>query len=105
MAITEKNLDIMLENVNVSLRTYVSDIDSIRLVKYNGKYAIEPVINGNQIDSFYKTMSKKDVYKALEILNTILFRNAHCSYNVATERQENTQFIKHLLQTFNEFGA
>lgn len=105
MAITDKNLDFMLQNVNISLRTYISDIEAIKLSKIGNKYSIEAVINGNQIDSFYKVMTKKDVYNALKIIEIVLFRNAHTSYDLVTEKTSNTEFIKHLLQTFNEFNA
>ena len=105
MAITDKNLDFMLQNVNISLRTYISDIEAIKLSKIGNKYSIEAVINGNQIDSFYKVMTRKDVYNALKIIEIVLFRRAHCSYDLVTEKTPNTDFIKHLLQAFNEFNA
>lgn len=105
MTITEKNLNFMLSNVNISLHSYISDIEQIKLSKIGNKYAIEPVINGEQIDSFYKVMSKKEVYNALKIIDIVLYRNAHCSYSLDSEKRSNTDFLKHLLQTFNEFNA
>lgn len=106
MAITEKTLSAIVEDVNICLRDYYSEIESIRVCKVGNKYAIEPVIDGKQIDNFYKTMSKRDLYNALQVLKTVMF-NCACSHSklYKTEKKANTQFIKHLLQTFNEFGV
>lgn len=105
MAITEKNLSAIVEDVNICLRDYYSEIESIRVSKIGNKYALEPVIDGKQIDSFYKTMSKRDLYNALQVLKTVMFYYATSESTLyGSEKKANTQFIKHLLQTFNEFG-
>ena len=56
--ITNELLAHNLGSVNTLLQFYNSDIEQIKLSKIGNKYSIEPVINGEQIDSFYKTMTK-----------------------------------------------
>ena len=108
MAITEKTLSAILNDVNICFRDYNSEIECVRVSKVGNKYALEPVIDGKQIDSFYKTMSKRDLYNALQVLKTVMFNCASSQsklYETETKTKANTQFIKHLLQTFNEFGV
>lgn len=111
MAITEKNISILVNDVNFYFKElYVSNIEAVKVCKIGNKYALEPVIEGKQIDSFYKTMNKRDLYNALQVLKTVLFNNASSIVNIygdgrEGEKKANTVFIKHLLQTFNEFGA
>lgn len=105
MAITEKTLSAILDDVNLCLRDYNSEIECIRVCKNGSKYALEPVIDGKQIDAFVKSMSKRDLYNALQVLKTVMFNCASSQSKVyGTEKKANTQFIKHLLQTFNDFG-
>lgn len=101
--VTNELLAHNLGSVNARLQYYNSDIELIKVSKVGNKYAIEPVINGEQIDSFYKTMTKKDVIKYLRIIEIILCKDAHCSYSLDTEKKANTEFLLDLLQNLNGF--
>lgn len=103
--VTNELLARNLGSVNIRLQYYNSDIEQIKLSKIGNKYAIEPVINGEQIDSFYKTMTKKEAIKYLRIIEIILCKNAHCSYSLESEKRLNTEFLLDLLKNFNEFNA
>ena len=103
--ITNELLAHNLGSVNTLLQFYNSDIEQIKLSKIGNKYSIEPVINGEQIDSFYKTMTKKDAIRYLRTIEIILHKNAHCSYSLESEKRLNTEFLLDLLKNFNEFNA
>lgn len=103
--ITNELLAHNLGSVNTLLQFYNSDIEQIKLSKMGNKYSIEPVINGEQIDSFYKTMTKKEVITYLRIIEIVLCKNAHCSYSLDSEKRLNTEFLLDLLKNFNEFNA
>ena len=96
-------IDNMLERVNNNLEYYYSNIQKIKICKGQRGYAIEVVVDGNQIDSYYKNLTKKQLYTALETLNIVI---GNCAY-ITTElgdkaKNENGSFIKHLIKTLNE---
>lgn len=103
--VTNELLARNLGAVNARLQYYNSDIDLIKVSKIGNKYAIEAVIDGDQIDSFYKTMTKKDCIKYLRIIEIILCKDAHCSYSLDTEKKANTEFLLDLIQNLNSFEA
>lgn len=48
----------MLDRINNNLEYYYSNVQKINISKSQNGYAIEPVIKGEQVDSFYKTWIK-----------------------------------------------
>lgn len=95
-------IDNLLERVNNNLQYYYSNIEKIAVCKGQRGYAIEVVIDGNQIDSFYKNLTKKQLLTALEALN-IVIGNCAC---ITTEfgdkaKKRNDCFLKSMIETFN----
>lgn len=95
-------IDNMLERVNNNLEYYYSNIQKIAICKGQKGYAIEVVIDGNQIDSFYKNLTKKQIYTALEVLNIVI---GNCAY-ITTElgdkaKNNNGSFLQSMIETFN----
>ena len=95
-------IDNMLERVNNNLELYYSNIQKIKVCKGQRGYAIEVVVDGNQIDSFYKNLNKKQLLTALEALNIVI---GNCAY-IATDlgdkaKARNTCFLKSMIETFN----
>ena len=96
-------IDNMLERVNNNPELYYSNIQKIKVCKGQRGYAIEVVVDGNQIDSYYKNLTKKQVFTALEILNTVIGDHAVVTRELGDEaKKDNASFIKKLIKTFNE---
>lgn len=101
--IKRNQIDNLLERVNNNLQYYYSNIQKIAVCKGQRGYAIEVVIDGNQIDSYYKNLTKKQVFTALEILYRIISDRATVTQELGDEaKNDNGSFIKHLIKTFNE---
>lgn len=101
--IKKNQIDNMLERVNNNLQYYYSNIQKIAVCKGQRGYAIEVVVDGNQIDSFYKNLNKKQLYTALEVLNLII---GNCVY-ITTElgdkaKADNDAFVRGMIKTLNE---
>lgn len=101
--IKRNQIDNLLERVNNNLELYYSNIQKIAVCKGQRGYAIEVVVDGNQIDSYYKNLTKKQIYTALEILNTVI---GNCAYITANnigekEKAKNGCFLKSMIETFN----
>lgn len=95
-------IDNLLERVNNNLEYYYSNIKKIAICKGQRGYAIEVVVDGNQIDSFYKNLTKKQLLTALEVLNIVI---GNCAY-ITTElgdhaKKRNDCFLKSMIETFN----
>lgn len=96
-------IDNMLERVNNNLQYYYSNIQKIAVCKGQRGYAIEVVVDGNQIDSYYKNLTKKQLYTALEIIYRIVSDRATVTHELGDEaKNDNGSFIKHLIKTLNE---
>lgn len=96
-------IDNLLERVNNNLELYYSNIQKIKVCKGQRGYAIEVVIDGNQIDSYYKNLTKKQIYTALEILYRIISDRATVTRELGDEaKNDNGIFIQHLIKTLNE---
>lgn len=96
-------IDNLLERVNNNLEYYYSNIQKIAICKGQRGYAIEVVIDGNQIDSYYKNLTKKQIYTALEIIYRIVSDRAVVTSLLGDEaKNDNGSFIKHLIKTLNE---
>lgn len=101
--IKRNQIDNLLERVNNNLEYYYSNIQKIAICKGQKGYAIEVVIDGNQIDSYYKNLTKKQVFTALEVLNTVIADRATVTRELGDEaKNDNGYFIKKLIKTFNE---
>lgn len=101
--IKRNQIDNLLERVNNNLELYYSNIQKIAVCKGQQGYAIEVVIDGNQIDSYYKNLTKKQVYTSLEILYRIIGDRAVVTNELGDEaKNDNGSFIKHLIKTLNE---
>lgn len=101
--IKRNQIDNLLERVNNNLELYYSNIQKIAICKGQRGYAIEVVIDGNQIDSYYKNLTKKQVFTALEILYRIIGDRAVVTSLLGDEaKNDNGSFIKHLIKTLNE---
>ncbi|WP_405283867.1 hypothetical protein [Methanobrevibacter sp.] len=96
-------IDNLLERVNNNLALYYSNIQKIAVCKGQKGYAIEVVVDGNQIDSYYKNLTKKQLYTGLEILYRIIGDRAVVTSLLGDEaKNDNGSFIKHLIKTLNE---
>lgn len=96
-------IDNLLERVNNNLALYYSNIQKIAVCKGQRGYAIEVVVDGNQIDSYYKNLTKKQLYTGLEILYRIIGDRAVVTSLLGDEaKNDNGSFIKHLIKTINE---
>lgn len=98
-----ENVYDLLDRVNNNLEYYYSNIQKIKVCKGQRGYAIEVVVDGNQIDSYYKNLTKKQVYTALEVLNTVI---GNCAYITANnigekEKAKNGCFLQSMIDTFN----
>lgn len=101
--IKRNQIDNLLERVNNNLEYYYSNIQKIAVCKGQRGYAIEVVIDGNQIDSYYKNLTKKQVYTALEIIYRIVSDRATVTRELGDEaKNDNGSFIKNLIKTLNE---
>lgn len=101
--IKRNQIDNLLERVNNNLEYYYSNIQKIKICKGQRDYAIEVVVDGNQIDSCYKNLTKKQVFTALEIIYRIVSDRATVTQELGDEaKNDNGSFIKHLIKTFNE---
>lgn len=93
----------LLDRVNNNLEYYYSNIQKIAICKGQKGYAIEVVVDGNQIDSYYKNLTKKQVFTALEILYRIIGDRATVTRELGDEaKNDNGSFIQHLIKTLNE---
>lgn len=93
----------LLDRVNNNLEYYYSNIQKIAVCKGQKGYAIEVVVDGNQIDSFYKNLTKKQVFTALEIIYCVVSDRAVVTSQLGDEaKNDNGSFIKHLIKTLNE---
>lgn len=93
----------LLDRVNNNLEYYYSNIQKIAVCKGQKGYAIEVVVDGNQIDSFYKNLTKKQVFTALEIIYRVVSDRAVVTSQLGDEaKNDNGSFIKHLIKTLNE---
>lgn len=93
----------LLDRVNNNLEYYYSNIQKIAICKGQRGYAIEVVVDGNQIDSYYKNLTKKQVFTALEILYRIIGDRATVTRELGDEaKNDNGSFIQHLIKTLNE---
>lgn len=98
-----ENVYNLLDRVNNNLEYYYSNIEKIAICKGQRGYAIEVVIDGNQIDSYYKNLTKKQLYTALEILYRIISDRATVTRELGDEaKNDNGSFIQHLIKTLNE---
>lgn len=96
-------IDNMLERVNNNLEYYYSNIEKIAICKGQKGYSIEVVIDGNQIDSYYKNLTKKQVFTALEVIHRIVSDRATVTRELGDEaKNDNGSFIKNLIKTLNE---
>lgn len=101
--IKTNQIDNLLERVNNNLALYYSNIQKIAVCKGQRGYAIEVVVDGNQIDSYYKNLTKKQLYTGLEILYRIIGDRAVVTSLLGDEaKNDNGSFIKHLIKTINE---
>lgn len=101
--IKKNQIDNMLERVNNNLQYYYSNIQKIAVCKGQRGYAIEVVIDGNQIDSYYKNLNKQQLYTALEIIYRVVSDRAVVTSLLGDEaKSDNGSFIKHLIKTLNE---
>lgn len=101
--IKRNQIDNLLERVNNNLELYYSNIQKIKVCKGQRGYAIEVVIDGNQIDSYYKNLTKKQIYTALEMLNIVIGDHAIVTRELGDEaKNDNGYFIKKLIKTLNE---
>lgn len=101
--IKKNQIDNMLERVNNNLQYYYSNIQKIAVCKGQRGYAIEVVIDGNQIDSYYKNLNKQQLYTALEIIYRVVSDRAVVTSLLGDEaKTDNGSFIKHLIKTLNE---
>lgn len=101
--IKRNQIDNLLERVNNNLEYYYSNIQKIAVCKGQKGYAIEVVIDGNQIDSYYKNLTKKQVFTALEIIHRIVSDRATVTRELGDEaKNDNGSFIKNLIKTLNE---
>lgn len=97
-----ENVYNLLDRVNNNLEYYYSNIQKIAICKSQKGYAIEVVIDGNQIDSFYKNLTKKQVYTALEALNIVIGNCAYITTELGdTAKKRNDCFLKSMIETFN----
>lgn len=95
-------IDNLLEHVNNNLEYYYSNIQKIKICKGQRGYAIEVVVDGNQIDSFYKNLTKKQLLTALEALNIVIGNCAYIATDVGDKaKARNTCFLKSMIETFN----
>lgn len=93
----------LLDRVNNNLEYYYSNIQKIAVCKGQRGYAIEVVVDGNQIDSYYKNLTKKQVFTGLEILYRIIGDRAVVTNQLGDEaKNDNGSFIKKLIKTINE---
>lgn len=93
----------LLDRVNNNLEYYYSNIQKIAVCKGQKGYAIEVVVDGNQIDSYYKNLTKKQVFTALEIIYRVVSDRAVVTSQLGDEaKNDNGSFIKHLIKTLNE---
>lgn len=101
--IKRNQIDNMLERINNNLEYYYSNIQKIAVCKGQKGYAIEVVIDGNQIDSFYKNLTKKQIFTALEVLNIVIGNCAYITTNNIGEKEKakNGCFLKSMIETFN----
>lgn len=98
-----ENVYNLLDRVNNNLEYYYSNIEKIAICKGQKGYAIEVVIDGNQIDSYYKNLTKKQVFTALEIIYRIVSDRATVTRELGDEaKNDNGSFIKNLIKTLNE---
>ena len=98
-----ENVYNLLDRVNNNLQYYYSNIEKIAICKGQRGYAIEVVVDGNQIDSYYKNLTKKQVFTALEIIHRIVSDRATVTRELGDEaKNDNGSFIKHLIKTLNE---
>lgn len=96
-------IDNLLERVNNNLQYYYSNIQKIAICKGQRGYAIEVVVDGNQIDSYYKNLTKKQVFTALEIIYRVVSDRAVVTHELGDEaKNDNGSFIKNLIKTLNE---
>jgi len=101
--IKRNQIDNLLERVNNNLEYYYSNIEKIAICRGQKGYAIEVVIDGNQIDSYYKNLTKKQVFTALEIIYRIVSDRATVTRELGDEaKNDNGSFIKNLIKTLNE---
>ena len=78
---------------------YNSNIEKIKVCKGCGGYAIEVVIDGNQID-FCKSLTAKEVCRMLDILWIVI--DGHCTDgDMGEQKKKNTDFILSLVKVMN----
>lgn len=101
--IKRHEIDNMLESVNRHLDYFNSEIDKINICKGLNGYSIEPVINGNQIDSYYKKLNKKQLFNSLVIIYNLLLRSEGTLSAGTIDHQKinNTRLIKSLTADLN----
>lgn len=92
----------MLDRINNNLEYYYSNVQKINISKSQNGYAIEPVIKGEQVDSFYKNMNKKQLLTALETLNIVIGNCAYITTEIGEkEKTKNGIFLQIMIDTFN----
>lgn len=101
--IKRHEIDNMLDSVNRHLDYFNSEIDKINICKGLNGYSIEPVINGNQIDSYYKKLNKKQLFNSLVIIYNLLLRSEGTLSAGTIDHQKinNTRLIQSLISDLN----
>lgn len=101
--IKRHEIDNMLDSVNRHLNYFNSEIDKINICKGLNGYSIEPVINGNQIDSYYKKLNKKQLFNSLVIIYNLLLRSEGTLSAGTIDHQKinNTRLIQSLISDLN----
>lgn len=101
--IKRHEIDNMLDSVNRHLNYFNSEIDKINICKGLNGYSIEPVINGNQIDSYYKKLNKKQLFNALVIIYNLLLRSegSLSAGTIDHQKINNTRLIQSLIADLN----
>lgn len=101
--IKRHEIDNMLDSVNRHLNYFNSEIDKINICKGLNGYSIEPVINGNQIDSYYKKLNKKQLFNALVIIYNLLLRSegSLSAGTIDHQKINNTRLIQSLISDLN----
>lgn len=101
--IKRHEIDNMLESVNRHLDYFNSEIDKINICKGLNGYSIEPVINGKQIDSYYKKLNKKQLFNSLVIIYNLLLRSegSLSAGTIDHQKINNTRLIQSLIADLN----
>ncbi len=104
MTIKRSDIDYILQKINELLNSnYLSNIEKIALCKGQRGYAIEVVIDGNQIDSYYKNLTKNQVYIFLQTLESLIYKHFTIagSYDIEDQKIHNTNLIINLINLWN----